>query len=109
MGTHAMVSCGHWLAADAGATILKKGGNAFDAGVASVLAQSVLEFDSFGLGGEVPVLAYVATDNKVYSVDGNMAAPKGVTIEWFRKNNILLIPGMGSSLPVSALPSTHSL
>ena len=95
MGTHAMVSCGHWLAADAGATILKKGGNAFDAGVASVLAQSVLEFDSFGLGGEVPVLAYVATDNKVYSVDGNMAAPKGVTIEWFRKNNILLIPGDG--------------
>ncbi len=95
MGTNGMVACGHWLAADAGESILKKGGNAFDAGVATVLAQSVLEFNLFGLGGEAPVLAYVAKDGKVYSVDGNMTAPKGVTIEWFQKNNILMIPGDG--------------
>lgn len=95
MGTNGMVACGHWLAADAGATILKKGGNAFDAGVATILAQSVLEFNLFGLGGEVPILVYNAKDKKVYSVDGNMAAPKSVTIDYFQKNNILMIPGDG--------------
>ena len=86
MGTHGMVACGHWLAADAGATILKKGGNAFDAGVATVLAQSVLENNLFGFGGEVPILLFSAKEGKVYSIDGNMAAPKGVNIDWFKKN-----------------------
>ena len=95
MGQNGMVACGHWLAANAGADILKKGGNAFDAGVATVLAQSVLEFDLFGFGGEVPTLLYVAKDRQVYSVDGNMAAPKGVDIDWFQKNGILMIPGDG--------------
>ncbi|MFA5027964.1 MAG: gamma-glutamyltransferase family protein, partial [Candidatus Methylomirabilota bacterium] len=95
LGREGMVACGHWLAANAGADILKKGGNAFDAGVATVLAQSVLEFDLFGFGGEVPTLLYVAKDKKVFSVDGNMAAPKGVDIDWFQKNNILMIPGDG--------------
>lgn len=95
MGTHGMVACGHWLAADAGLEMLKKGGNAFDAGVAMVLAQSVLEFNLFGLGGEVPTLTYVAKEGKVYSVDGNMCAPKAATIDWFQKNNVLMIPGDG--------------
>ncbi len=95
MGTHGMVAAGHYLAAEAGESILKKGGNAFDAGVATVLAQSVLENNLFGIGGEVPILTYVAKDRKVYSVDGNMAAPKGVTIDWFQKNDILMIPGDG--------------
>jgi gamma-glutamyltranspeptidase/glutathione hydrolase len=95
MGTNGMVSCGHWLAADAGISILKNGGNAFDAGVATVLAQSVLEFNLFGLGGEVPVLIFNAKEKKVYSVDGNMAAPKGVDLKYFEKNGILMIPGDG--------------
>jgi gamma-glutamyltranspeptidase/glutathione hydrolase len=95
MGRNGMIACGHWLAANAGADILKKGGNAFDAGVATVLAQSVLEFDLFGFGGEAPTLVYVAKDKKVYSVDGNTAGPKGVTFDWFEKNGILMIPGDG--------------
>jgi gamma-glutamyltranspeptidase/glutathione hydrolase len=95
LGRHGMVAAGHWLAVEAGATMLRKGGNAFDAGVATVLAQSVLEFDLFGFGGEVPTLLYVAKDKRVYSVDGNMASPKGVDIDWFQKNNILMIPGDG--------------
>jgi gamma-glutamyltranspeptidase/glutathione hydrolase len=94
MGTHGMVACGHWLAADAGAAILKKGGNAFDAGVATVLAQQVLENNLAGFGGEVPILIFPAKEGKVYSIDGNMAAP-GVPFEWFQKNDILMIPGDG--------------
>ncbi|HHY46227.1 MAG TPA: gamma-glutamyltransferase family protein [Firmicutes bacterium] len=95
LGTHHMVACGHWLAAYTGNRILEKGGNAFDAGAAMVLAQAVLEFDLFGLGGEVPILIYSARDKKVYSIDGNMAAPKGVDFQWFVDRGITAIPGDG--------------
>ncbi|MGB4338359.1 MAG: gamma-glutamyltransferase [Bacillota bacterium] len=95
LGTEHMVACGHWLAAYTGNRILDMGGNAFDAGVAMVLAQSVLEFNLFGFGGEAPTLIYVADEGKVYSIDGNMASPKSVDFDWFIENDIIAIPGDG--------------
>jgi hypothetical protein len=38
-----LVACGHEAVADAAASVLRAGGNAFDAGVAAVLAASVTE------------------------------------------------------------------
>ena len=55
-GTHQMVGAGNSLEVEAGFRILEQGGNAVDAGVASVLAAAVTEQDHFGLGGEMPVL-----------------------------------------------------
>jgi gamma-glutamyltranspeptidase/glutathione hydrolase len=95
MGTHGAVACGHYLAAEAGMQMLRAGGNAIDAGVAQVLAQSVLEYGMFGLGGEVPMIIYSAKDQKVYTISGNTVAPKAATIDWFEKNDILLIPADG--------------
>lgn len=95
LGTHHMVACGHWLAAWAGNDVLTRGGNAFDAGVAMVLAQSVLEFNLFGFAGEAQTLIYSAEDRKVYEIDGGMASPKGVDFDWFVKNDIVAIPGDG--------------
>jgi len=76
MGTHGAVACGHYLATEAGMKIMREGGNAIDAGLTQVLAQSVLENGMFGMGGEVPILIYSARDQKVYSISGNMVAPK---------------------------------
>lgn len=95
MGTHGAVACGHYLAAEAGMKIMREGGNAIDAGVAQVLAQSVLEYGMFGFGGEVPTIIYSARDKKVYTISGNMVAPKKATIDWFEKNDVLLIPDDG--------------
>lgn len=95
MGTHGMAACGHALAARAGMKMLEQGGNAIDAGVAEVLAQSVLEFNLFGIGGECPILIYSAKDKKVYAINGQGVAPKAATIEWFQKNKIELIPDDG--------------
>ncbi len=95
MGTHGVVACGHLLAARAGIKMLEQGGNAIDAGVAEVFAQSVLEFNLFGFGGEVPILIYSVKDKKVYAISGQGVAPRAATIEWFRKNNIELIPDDG--------------
>lgn len=68
MGTHGMAVSGHPLAARAGMKMLEQGGNAIDAGVAQVFAQSVLEFNLFGFGGECPILIYSAKDKKVYAI-----------------------------------------
>ncbi|MCJ7617005.1 MAG: gamma-glutamyltransferase family protein, partial [Desulfobacterales bacterium] len=78
-----------------GNKIMDKGGNAFDAGVAMALAQSVLEFSHFGMGGEIPILIYSAKDKKVYSIDGNMMAPSSVDFQWFVDQGIVAIPGDG--------------
>ena len=94
-GRSLVASCGHYLASVAGLRMLAHGGNAFDAGVAMVFAQAVLEFQSYGFGGEVPILLYDARERKVVAVDGSMRAPAAATIEWFRARDIALIPGDG--------------
>jgi gamma-glutamyltranspeptidase/glutathione hydrolase len=95
MGTNGMVACGHYLAAHAGNSILLKGGNAFDAGAAMLLCQSLLEQTSYGFGGETPMIFYAAREQKVYTIDGNCAAPKSVDVAWFQQNGLPKIPGDG--------------
>jgi gamma-glutamyltranspeptidase/glutathione hydrolase len=93
MGRNGVVVSGHHLASDAGLDILKKGGNAIDAGVATVFAQAVTEFDRFGIGGEVPILIYVADQKKVVAINGHGPAPLRASLEWFREHNIEAIAG----------------
>ena len=95
MGRHGVVTAGHYLAAEAGARMLEKGGNAIDAGVAAGLALNVLEPQSNGIGGEVPILIYSARQKQVYAINGQGYAPKAATIAWFRSQGIEIIPGDG--------------
>src|SRR5882724_7394350 len=55
-GLHEMVGAANNFEVEAGYRILTQGGNAVDAGVASVLAASVTELSRFGLGGEMPLI-----------------------------------------------------
>src|SRR5947209_14958706 len=55
-GRRGVVAGGQPLSVEAGMRILQHGGNAVDAGVATVLAASVIEFSHFSFGGEVPIL-----------------------------------------------------
>ncbi len=93
MGARGVVVSGHHQASDAGLDILKAGGNAIDAGVATVFAQTVTEFDRFGVGGEVPILIHSAAEGRVVAVNGQGQAPRKATLEWFRQNGIQAIPG----------------
>ena len=93
MGTRGVVVSGHHKASDAGLDMLKAGGNAIDAGVATVFAQAVTEFDRFGIGGEVPILIHSAEQGRVVAVNGQGQAPRRATIEWFRSNGLRSIPG----------------
>jgi gamma-glutamyltranspeptidase / glutathione hydrolase len=107
-GRNLVVSCGHYLASLVGMRMHLLGGNAIDAGVAMVFAQSVLESQSFGFGGEVPILLYSAHERTVVALNGNTCAPGAATIEWFRAQGITLIPGDGF-LPAGVCAAPHAL
>ena len=83
MGPSGGVSTGHPLTTAAAFGILLKGGNAFDAGVASLLAGGVLEQDLYSLGGEALVLVYPKKEAKVTSIVGQGWAPHAVNVDWY--------------------------
>ena len=74
-GRHGVVAAGRSFAADAGARVLASGGNAIDAGVATVVAAAVVEISHFGLGGEAPMIIYSARDREVVVINGQAARP----------------------------------
>src|SRR5690606_21405721 len=81
--THGVVAAGRSFAADAGARVMAAGGNAIDAGVASVLAAGVVEISHFGLGGESPIIIYSARDREVVVINGQGPAPRAATPDRF--------------------------
>ena len=83
MGPSGGVSTGHPLTTATAFRILLEGGNAFDAGVAALLAGGVLEQDLYGLGGEALVLVYPKKDGRVTSVVGQGWAPRAVDVDWY--------------------------
>jgi gamma-glutamyltranspeptidase/glutathione hydrolase len=87
MGPSGGVSTGHPLTTAAAFGILLKGGNAFDAGVASLLVGGVLEQDLYSLGGEALVLVYPKKEGKVTSIVGQGWAPHAVNIDWYVSRN----------------------
>ena len=90
MGPNGGVSTGHPLTTAAAFATLLKGGNAFDAGVTSLLVGGVLEQDLYSLGGEALVLVYPRREGKVTSVVGQGWAPRAVDVDWYlsRQKNL---------------------
>jgi len=81
--THEMVGGGNNFVTEAGLRILHAGGNAVDAGVASVLAAAVTEEDHFSMGGEMPLLVKM-NGKPVEVVAGVGTAPEKATIDFFK-------------------------
>jgi gamma-glutamyltranspeptidase/glutathione hydrolase len=78
-----MVAAANNFEVEAGYRILTQGGNAVDAGVASVLAASVTELNRFGLGGEIPLLIKMAGQPTI-AISGVGVAPAKATVEFYR-------------------------
>jgi len=76
---HAVVAAGRSFSADAGTAMLVAGGNAIDAGVATIFAAAVVEISHFGLGGESPIIIYSARDREVVVINGQGPAPRAAT------------------------------
>jgi len=72
---HGMVVASESIAAGIGLDILKQGGNAVDAAIATAAALNVTEGYSSGMGGGCFMLIYWAEDEQVYVIDGRERAP----------------------------------
>ena len=94
-GTFGVAATTHWIATAVGMSVLEKGGNAFDAGVATAFTLQVVEPHLNGPGGDVPVILYDAKQGKPQVICGQGPAPAGATIAYFRKLGLDMIPGTG--------------
>ena len=74
---HGVVAAAHPLAAAAGARILGRGGNAFDAAVATAAALGVVEPFMSGLAGIGMATCWVAGDQRIRTLDFRTAVPQG--------------------------------
>ena len=81
-------------ASDAGAGILRDGGNAVDAAVAAALVLYVVEPQSCGIGGDA-FLLHVAPGSAVEGLDGAGAVPAGLTTEALTGDGLDRVPGTG--------------
>ena len=79
---HGMVSAADPRAAQAGAEILRQGGSATDAAIATMLALGVVEPQSSGIGGG-GFLLHADSEGTVASYDGREAAPAAASPGWF--------------------------
>src|SRR5215212_7397199 len=83
-GTHEMVAAANNQEVEAGYRMVTSGGNAVDAGVASVLTAAVTEQSRFGLGGEMPLLIKMAGKPPI-AISGIGVAPARATVEFYKK------------------------
>ena len=80
MARNGMVATSQPLAAQAGLDILKKGGNAIDAAVATSAVLSLMEPMNVGPAGDLFAILYIARENKLYVLNASGMAPSGQTL-----------------------------
>jgi gamma-glutamyltranspeptidase / glutathione hydrolase len=95
IGTFGAVSSTHWLASAVGMSILERGGNAFDAAVATGFTLQIVEPHLSGPAGDMPAILYSARDRAVRVLCAQGVAPRAATIAKFRELGLAMIPGTG--------------
>ncbi len=100
VGQRGIVAAGRHYSVSAGVRIMEQGGNAIDAGVATVFAAAVVEISHFGFGGECPVIIHDAKTKQVYVINGQGPAPKAATPALFAAKGKVDGNGpLGATLP----------
>src|SRR4051812_21104034 len=93
-GKNWMAITGKPLAAEAGAMIFQKGGNAVDAACA-MLAATCTMWDVLSWGGETQALIYNPKTGKVIAINAMGFAPTGATVEFFKSRGYNFPPEYG--------------
>ena len=103
-GTFGVVTSTHWIATAVGMATLEKGGNAFDAGVATAFTLQVVEPHLNGPGGDVPVIVHDVKRGKTEVICGQGPAPAKATIAHYKSEGLEMVPGTG--LLAACVPGT---
>jgi gamma-glutamyltranspeptidase/glutathione hydrolase len=94
-----MVAASHPLAAQAGLQILRQGGNAADAAIATAAVLNVVEPASTGVGGDCFALFFDAKTRQVTALNGSGRAPAALNLNDLRAQGLTEIP----------IPSPHAV
>src|SRR6201986_471923 len=94
-GTFGVVTSTHWIATAVGMSILEKGGNAFDAGVATAFTLQGVEPHLNGPGGDVPIIVHDTKRGRTEVICGQGPAPAGATIAHYKSEGLEMVPGTG--------------
>ncbi|HLJ94987.1 MAG TPA: gamma-glutamyltransferase family protein, partial [Gemmataceae bacterium] len=95
LATHGMVATSHPLAAQIGLDILKRGGNAVDAAIATSAAMGLMEPMSCGIGGDLYIVVWDAKTQKLYGLNGSGRSPYRATQALFAERGLKQIPLTG--------------
>src|SRR5262249_54339670 len=95
LAPHGMVAASHPLAAQIGLDVLKKGGNAIDAAIATNAALGLMEPMSCGIGGDLYALVWDAKTQKLYGLNASGRSPYQATRELFASKGLDEIPTAG--------------
>jgi gamma-glutamyltranspeptidase/glutathione hydrolase len=94
-GTFGVVTSTHWIASAVGMSILERGGNAFDAAVATAFTLQVVEPHLNGPGGEAPIIVHDMKRGKTEVICGQGPAPAAATIKHYLGEGLDMVPGTG--------------
>jgi gamma-glutamyltranspeptidase/glutathione hydrolase len=95
MAPHGMVATSQPLAAQVGLDILRRGGNAVDAAVATDAALGLMEPMSCGIGGDLYALVWDAREMKLYGLNASGRSPYAATRALFAEKGLKEIPTTG--------------
>ena len=103
-GKNGMVASSHPLASQAGIDVMKAGGNAIDAAIATAAALTVVEPTSNGIGGDA--FALVWTNGKLHGLNASGTSPKSLTYENLKEEGLDSMPVYGfTPVTVPGIPS----
>lgn len=92
-GHKGMVATSQPLAAQAGLEIIKAGGNAVDAAIATAACLTVVEPTSNGLGSDAFALVWI--NNKLHGLNSSGYSPKNISIDKLKDRGLKEIPKYG--------------
>jgi gamma-glutamyltranspeptidase/glutathione hydrolase len=95
MAPHGMVATSHPLAAQIGLEILKRGGSAVDAAIATNAALGLMEPMSCGIGGDLYAIVWDAKTAKLYGLNASGRSPFRATRDLFHTKGLREIPLLG--------------
>src|ERR1041384_4999803 len=92
MTDRGIVATSHYLASQAGAQVLARGGSAVDAAIAANAALGVAEPMMNGIGGDLFAIYWEAKSGRLYGMNSSGWAPQGTALDRMRAKGVTQMP-----------------